>query len=812
MSLKFIKQIVLFLLIVFHCAAFGQNQTGYEGKVDGNIVDKTNGESLEYVTVVLYSLPDSSLISGAISDEHGAFKITGIPNGTYYMKASFIGFKPKIISPITISDTKPYFQIPEITLQENTEILNEVTVSGERSAISYQIDKKVISASKDIAADGGTALELLSTVPSIQTNMDGEVTLKGSSDFTVFINGKPSALDANDALNSIPASAIEKIEIISNPSVKYNPEGVSGIINIVTKHSANDGLNGMIDGSVGNIGQYSGNVLLEYNKNKIRGFGGFSLNSRPSISTRETNNIYMVGLDSVFNSIQLSDHERNRKGFAFNGGISYVYKPKSLISLSANIGNRAYNRAFETKVYEHNTYNTNEEYSLQNTAFSISNTYYKILANISHQFKKEKHMLAFGVDIYDRQTTSDDTFSMETTDNNWNSVSAPITGDETREASKRFVSTANLDYTNPLTKNLQLETGLYNEITRFDTDYKGFTRDSISDNMLEVDSLAGNYYMHRNIYAAYLLLTYETKKLGIKAGLRGEYTNREIENSAVQKVYIVDLFNVYPSVHFSYDLEKKRTIQFSYSKKIKRPRHYYLNPVTVNYEATNIRIGNPDLKPENTHSFELNFQKQFKKNSFITELYYRHTTDIIERVSSIDEQNRFVYTYSNIDSDNALGIESVIDFSPLTWWNFFTSVNVYYYSIQNVESTTTVSNSNISWNFKFNNTFKLKTNTKIQISAQYNSKEITSQSTRKGYYSADAGISQQFFKKRLTVTVNARDILNSRVYSSRTTGKDYVQYSVNDFTAPIVQVSVSYKINNYNKKQTRKSIEDGDDE
>ncbi|MBK8807734.1 MAG: carboxypeptidase-like regulatory domain-containing protein [Bacteroidales bacterium] len=333
----------IYLLLLFNLPFLISTAQVSNGEITGKIVQKSTNTPLEFVTLALYTLPDSTLVNGAISLPDGSFKISGVEQGKYFLKISFIGFDNKIIDNIQIAPASKSLELNKIILQESKHLLDEVTIETNRSTVSYKLDKKVITASQDIKSQGGTALDVLANAPSVQTDASGEVSLKGSTSFTVFINGKPSPLDASEALSSIPANFIDNIEIITNPSAKYDSEGGGGIVNIITKQNAIKGMNGIIEASYGSLNQYSGNILLEYTHKKLNIFAGFTLENRPFKSLKTTT-INYTDTSSLLNSEKNSDQQNTRSGMLFKSGLSYLYKENSFLSLSWNFGTRNMNR------------------------------------------------------------------------------------------------------------------------------------------------------------------------------------------------------------------------------------------------------------------------------------------------------------------------------------------------------------------------------------------------------------------------------------------------------------------------------------
>lgn len=783
---------------------------GAQGVVSGSVIEARTKAHLPYVSIALYKAKDSSLVTGAITGEDGNFTIEEVPFGKYYLQASFIGFKSLTVPDIKITPQSPAITLPAIILKEDVSGLDEVVIEGERKTVVYQLDKKVVSADKDLAAQGGTASDLLESVPSVQTTADGEISIKGSTQFTVFINGKPSALDASDALNAMPASSIESIEIITNPSAKYDPEGLGGIVNIITKKGRDKGINGLVSASAGSFNQYGSNIIIEYTGDKMKISGGFTADSRIMPRERISNRAYFRGDTTTFSNLR-SDMEMYHTGYSANGGIHYSLTDKSTISVEANVGYRSFGRDFDTREDFYTSYSPDHLYSRQVTDFLIENNYYKLLGNYSQTFSSDKHTLTFSFDIFNRETDETDRLELYPGTLQWNDNVPFFEKTEKITDGVRSNKIASIDYVHPISEQQTFETGLYSKQIVSDNSYANSLYMPEQDAMVTDSSDIGAYSIERNIHAGYLLYSHVMDKLSFKAGLRAEYSTRLVEHSQVDKPYEWDLFSLYPSLHVSYTANEKQTFQLSYSKKVRRPQSHFLNPVPTAFESTSIRVGNPLLKPENNHSFELNFQQKINRSSFVAELYYRHSTDEIERVNRLNEDNVFVYTFMNLDSEDFYGSEFVFDLSPRPWWNVYTSFNGFYYTFSGSDLSLNTDNSTFSWNAKMRGTIKLKTKTNFQLSADYNAPTISSSGERGGYFVLNGGINQSLLKNALSIGLSVRDILQTWTREEYQLTHDYELTTINNYASPVFTVSVTYRINNY-KKRMQKEMDEYDEE
>ncbi|MBK8807733.1 MAG: TonB-dependent receptor family protein [Bacteroidales bacterium] len=440
---------------------------------------------------------------------------------------------------------------------------------------------------------------------------------------------------------------------------------------------------------------------------------------------------------------------------------------------------------------------------VQNTDFLLDISYLNLDANWTHTWKT-KDKIAINLSAVNRLTNTTNTYDIKEKNNQSPNIDTLISTSNNKDLGTRLVYTGTIDYTKQFNKNIGFETGILLKHFKFDINYK----DILSG--IENYEKSGDYNLNYNILAHYALFTHEKNKFAYKLGVRLEYENRNINHSNISVVNEASYLNFYPSLHLSYKLKEKSTIQLSYSKKINRPHMHSLNPDTVHVESNDIRVGNPNLKPESIHSIECNYQKQFKKNSLITELYYKKTTNIISEFKTMKDEY-FVYSFQNFDSDHAVGIETTFDSNLAKWWNFYVSGNIYYYSIDNAPTAQNFENK-ITWNVKTNTSFSLKSQTKIQFSARYNSKKLNMQGYSDSFFSIDAALSQQFFKKKLSVTASIKDIFATANQTNYIYNADFEEVSLSENFAPMILVNLSYKINNNYKSKKQQQKEDSAEE
>ena len=389
---------ILLILIFSTLKSYGQhkkNNISKDGIITGKIIDADINKPIEYTNIVLYKVGDSSMVTGTISDSNGSFEIAELNYGQYYIEANFIGYHKKTVSNIRINPRKKIFNIGILKLKQASDNIDNIDIVADRVHVEYKIDKKIVNVSQDINAVSGSAVDVLENVPSVSVDIDGNVSLRGSSKFTVLIDGRPSVIQGADALEQIPASTIKNIEIITNPSAKYDPDGMAGILNIITKKNMLNGLSGIVNASIGNNNKYKTDMLLSYRTSKFTIFGGFDYNNFNSpgnlISEQE---IYST--DTIEHTNIKGDRNRNRYGHKIKFGIDYSIKRKTIISLSGNFGAGSHGGNSYSQITNWTNQMLDRNYFLSDKIVVRGNNYYSVNMNLQHKFEKEGHEILKG--------------------------------------------------------------------------------------------------------------------------------------------------------------------------------------------------------------------------------------------------------------------------------------------------------------------------------------------------------------------------------------------------------------------------------
>ncbi len=779
-----------------------------EGIISGKIIDADLNHPVEYANIVLFSKRDSSMITGTVTNIEGEFKLENLPFGRCYLRVGFIGYKKTIINDIIINPRQKTTDLGTIKIRQSSENLKEVEISADRSLIEYKIDKKVINVSQDINSTGGSAIEALENTPSVNVDIEGNVSLRGSSSFTVLIDGRPSVLEGGDALQQIPANTIEQIEIITNPSAKYDPDGIAGIINVILKKQNKPGFNGIVNASVATGNKYSSDFLLNYRTGKINLFAGMDYYNREmTVTGKWEQQIYSEDTTDYL----MSDIERIKipMGYSFNGGMDYYFDKKSTLSFLGKYGYYNFERNLNSNLYSYTSPISSDIYSIAKSSMKREGNHYNITSNYIYKFNDKGHELSAMAYFSERKSDVTEYLNEYITNNEW-----IITDDQesirTEEDGNSWDFRVKADYSKPVFTEGRIETGLQSRMNYQNNKYKDYEFDAVQNIWVNNNEDNNEMDFTRNIHSLYFIFSDNIKKIHYQLGLRGEYTFRNIENKQSPDVYEINRIDMFPTIHISRQFPNDHQLMASYSRRINRPKGRYLDPFPNYLNSYTTRIGNPGLQPEYIDSYELGYQKRFGSSFISVEAYYRITNDKITMVRTLDENDIMIITFENLDKDYALGTEIMANISAAKWLQINASVNFYNYRLEGEIINEDVKQNSNNFDGRLNTTFKFNKDTRLQIIGKYKGPSVTAQGEREGFFAANIAFRKDFFKHNLTTTLKVSDIFGTMNYDYITTGEGF--YSCNNFRreSQIVTLSLSYRINNYKKEKQREEKTDID--
>ena len=748
--------LTILFYFIFHFNVFSQQHNGF---VTGKIIEDSTKLPLEFVTVGIVNSNDSNSIKGVGTDQKGNFKIDSVKAGTYFLRISFIGFETKETPSFSVTEnTETVLGI--ISLKVSEILLKDVIVTADKTLMVNSIDRKVYFPAQDIQAQTGSASEVLENIPSVSVDVDGVVSLRGSANVTFLINGKPSGLmkaAGATALQQIPASLIERIEIITNPSAKYKPDGTAGIINIVLKKDFKPGFNGTISGSASTHERYNSNISFNYNPGKINLYGTYGFKqfyfSRQLTDSR-------INRDTTQNAPTFFELNSTATGkpisHTTNFGVDYLVSPKNKISLSSNYFYLQQNRDNNFSTLENNNDGTLvNDYNTQRKE-DESEYEWETQASLEHSFKKKDQTLNLETTYGKFNELEDSRY----TDTYHVPLNSPLTGHNNIHKSGSN-STLVCNYTNPIGEDMELEAGYEGEFSKGELEYFSEQFDITQNSWLTDYNKTKRFLYTQNIHAAYTTFSIDIDEFSILAGVRAEQTNITSNLVTLDSVILNNYFKVFPSFHLSYETGKNSKIGLSYSKRINRPDPDELNPFPEYKNPRNIEAGNPRLLPEQIHSVELNYQIKKNNFNFIPALYYRYTYDEFAEITRYVNDSTLLTTLDNISTNKATGLELIFSYNYIKIMNLAISGNVFHNTINASKISYAKNNSSVSWDSKLNATFNLSSKTKLQLNANYRSVTLTAQGKSLSLYFLNAGMKQELFKNKASLTLTVSDIFNT---------------------------------------------------
>lgn len=733
--------------------------------ITGQLISSRTKESISFATVTVNSTSTKKVITGAQTQNDGSFTLS-TDSTNIYLSVSNIGFESKTIRNLNVSNKN--IDLGKITLKENSQWMEEVQIVEEKSTIEFKLDKRVFNVGSDLSSTGMGALDLLNNVPSVNVDIEGQISLRGNAGVQILINGKPSVLadEGSNALGTLTADMIESVEVITNPSAKYEAEGSSGIINIILKKEEKKGVNGSVSVNTGVPNNHSIGISLNKRTENFNFFTqlGAGYRTRPSYD-RNTN------INYTSNTIIESDGEdfRNENFYNVILGTDYYINDLNVITLS---GNFAYEIEDQPSEYRFNIYNNDQlvqQYS-RIGATEANNPKYQYDLQYRKQFRNnEDHNLLMSVTGHFFGKDQSSEFTNEVSlGNNINSGQRNNT--DYYQADYNF----KLDYTNPITEEVTIELGSLYEINDVGNDFSVYNLDN--DEWILQPNLTNNFKYNQKVLGVYGTASYEGKKWGVKAGLRAENTDLTtlLVNTNDENKY--NYTNLFPSVHTSYKINERFSMQLGYSRRISRPRLWDLNPFFSIQNTYSIRKGNPDLLPEFADSYELTGIFIFDKFSFNSSIYHLYTTDIQERVSYFQD-NVNIVTPENIGTRRQTGVELNGKYTPAKWLTINGDLNYGYFIREGSFNNQVFDFQGDQTTGKLSGKVKLPWGIETELSGNYRSRYKTVQGTSSGFIFADIGIRKKLWKGKGIVNLSVRDIFASRIRENIVDQPDYYLYS-----------------------------------
>lgn len=763
------RLIITTLIIILVCLTAFSNNSKPSIKtliISGTVKDKNNHEALEYATIGAYQKSDSSILGGTITNNQGKFQLE-IKSDDFFIKISYLGYTDLIIDQFQIKNRS--VNLNTLYLSTSHTSLNEVTIVAEKSHTVFKLDKRVFNVGKDLLNSGGTALDVLNNVPSVDVNIQGTISLRGNSNIQILINGKPSVMTSGNGnvMGTITADMIDRVEVITNPSAKYDAEGTTGIINIILKKEEKKGLNGSFTVNTGIPNNHSIGISLNRRTDKFNIFSQVGAGKRTFLSEIEsvTEN-KNIGEEQELRS--KGNGEKTEQFYNLILGTDYHINKLNVLTLSGHVGYEFEDETSDIN-YIHNPMGEDDYTSSRQETTYAENPKWEYELQYKKDFRdKEDHqLLVRAIGSYFGKDQSSDYFntSVDNTDENFSQKSI----NDFSEAEYTFQA----DYENPFSETVILEAGVKYEIGNLSSDYK--VEDLQSDNWIVNTNYTNLFKFRNDILAAYATYAFEKEKWGIKGGLRIENTwlSTELKTNNIKN--ITEYLDFFPSFHTSYKLTEKLSMQLGYSRRIHRPHMDDLNPFESLSDNKNIYSGNPDLKPEYTHSYELNLIQSMDKISLNGALFHRRTSDVVDEITRIEGNVSYTTPY-NIGSSYNTGIDFNGKFEASKFLSFSTNAYWTYYNRQGEYNNQNFNFNSSVWAARATAKIKFPHKLDMDMRFRYKSKYKGILAEEKEYYYLDLGIKKKIFKGRGIINFSVQDVFNSRTYISESNQPDYYFY------------------------------------
>ena len=805
------KHIATFFILLSSFLNYSQQkQEKAKFIVEGKVVEKIVNVPLEYATITFVNTTNPKAIYGGITNSKGEFNIE-VAEGTYTIKIEFISFKPVEIKDKSISKN---IILGLIELEEGATQLAEVVVRAEKTTVEIKLDKKVYNVGKDIMVKGGTVSDVLDNVPSVTVDTDGTVALRGNENVKILIDGKPSNVNITETLRLIPADAIDKVEVITNPSARYDAEGGGGLINILLKKGKNQGINGTFITNAGYPDNQGVSGILNYKTKEFNLFTTQGYNYRSSPGNAIFNSRYLND-DNTTKDYLFEDRDNDRlsKSYNANFGVEWFLDNSTTWT---NAFNYRKSTGDNTDKVNQNYYDENLNFNfarkrINNEISNSSNV--EFTTNLIKKFKKEGHKWTIDGSF---STNSDlNTAIINETQSNTSTLRL----DETLSDQKQNRNLIQTDYVLPIGKGSQFELGYRGDFTNITTKF------SVDRNGIPYDQFTNTLEYIEKVNALYSQFGFKIKKFSTLLGMRWEDSNININQLATNDYNYKRYNNFFPSAFFNYEFNDKSSATLSYSKRIQRPRGRQLNPFNNLSSNVNIFVGNPDLDPAYTDAIDFGYIKRWDKLTFNTSLYFNITKDFFERVriesGEFDNGVPIIITQPiNLATEYRTGFEFTLNYSPYKWWKLNGNFNIFQNRTDGDFTYTDFIGNEVYQNFDFTNTsWFTRVTSKItlpykidwQTNATYNGEQKNAQGRTRGIFGANLGFSKDVLKDKGTIAFNVSDVFNSR----KRIMENYIpgaadtyaemQWRVRQFT-----VSFTYRFNvqKNEKEKPRKSQQD----
>ncbi len=814
-SVEVLCLIIVFSLVHIHAAAnfntieaIRDKNSG--GTIKGIVVESVSQQPLEYVNIAvfLHEKGNEEVITGTISDEDGTFKIENLPLDTFNVRFSFVGFKPKFVEKISLGDSETIVDMGQVEIDPGDEMIEAVEIRGERKLLSLDMDKNVFIVTRDMTSTGGSALDIMESIPSVSVDYEGEVNLRGSSNVTILIDGRPSHLES---LDQMPATMIDRVEVITSPSARYDPDGTSGIINIIMKKEQQFGAGGMVNLNIGTGDKYNGSLHLNNRIERFNIFGNydFRIHSMEGYNVTDRMHITTEG-DTVRQLHQYENFYRDGTFHNFRLGTDFFLDPQNTITLMGRFNLRDTRPRNYSKVNLFRPSETEMSTSMERQFDGLGQEY---VLNYTREFDQEGR--EFMADLMAGISSGETKRDIIVEPNNYNKEEKKIKYAES-SAPGTLISVQS-DYVHPFGDRSRFEVGIKSIIRDVEDDFRMYNEDPESGD-LSLNNDYSNYFLYNEtIHSAYIIYAFSAGDLHLQGGLRAEQhdSQGELRESDDEEDFSRSFFEPFPSAHLKYLLDEKNSLSFSYSRRINRPGISLLNPF-VNYsDPMNISFGNPKLKPEFINSYELGYQFSQNRKELSTSLFYRQTDDIISREMTLTggEDPQTITTFENLQQGVSTGIEIVGNYPVTSWWRINGNIT-YFYKYLEDERLPDWDYEDDVWQFQLTSNWEILERFDMQARFHYNSAEITAGRTRGGgcqqhggqgvideNYYLDLGLRTDVLEGNGTISLRLSDVFKTRTFDMYTYGDTFTSDLKRRRESRVLYLGFTYRLDDYRERQ-----------
>ncbi len=783
----------------FLCSCFLFSSAAFSGEdskgpfIKGVVVDAKSKAPLVYANIVLRDRETQKFVTSTYSGQTGEFLLASVPEGTYTLTVSYVGYAKKEVIDLAVESDTKLLDIGALAMEEEAVDVGEVSVDADRAPEEFHLDKKVINVSQSLHSRGGSALDVLREQPSVRVDENDNVTLRGSANFTVLVNGRPSAFQGSDALRQIPANLIESIELMTNPSAKYEAEGSAGIINIVMKKEENYSTSGIVNIGAGTRDKYNTDVTVNRNMGATKLTAGGDYRKYTYHQVQDVDRLTATAQGDIVNS---ADFRRRdiRDQYTLRLGIDHSAGEQHAMSFNVSGGQVKIPRNFTFDV--HNVTPVEDLYQVIRNTFDLTATYYTGTAFYSYAFVPQKTQLSFE-GTYTRVTLP---YLQQTreyvSDASYSDLGAQPGSVDMDSDVGRHEARGKVNFSHKLSEASAFECGLQTDysLRNYDVTYANY--DWNGKAWVVDPSLTNAFDLTNYVHAGFATWSDALFDFQYQVGLRAEYMDRLLTQKTLAEDYAYDRLDWFPSFSLARKIDDHQ-LQLSYSRRINRPNENLLNPFPFYSDRYLVTQGNPRLLPEYTHAVELNYQKMYSGVYVSVQTYGRFATNSMWQSMTADSSGRLVTTFGNFAETSSMGAEITASLRPLPWLRLDPNVNLFNYAIKGDAYGDRIDQQAFTWTARLSAVLTFGPATRLQATGMYLSRRIGPQTETDPQFYLSISARQEFLDRTFSLTLQAQNLLRTSYYEVASSGINFANTFVIKPEVPVVNLTLTYNFNNY---------------